>query len=143
MKNRLIKKEVCPKCGREHHGFYINPVCLCGHQLRDLNGWEIRCLGGEVDEFQSLSVFEKRYLLREIEWNSRDLMWQGGFGVFILVHYFILLFRCGDIMAEHIAATIVAAVAGIIIGGYMLGIIAKTIYFRWLKKMDTIFFMNN
>ena len=141
--SKFFKKAVCPKCGREQHGFYINPFCMCGHRLRDFNGWEKHCLGAEDDEFQSLSVFTKRDLLRQVEWNSCDVMWQGGFLAFVLIHYSLILFKFRDTLADDTGMIILAAVVGTIIGAELLRIVAKTIYFHWLKKKDILFFKQN
>lgn len=33
---KLIKRIKCPECGAEFKGFWVNPICTCGHQIRDL-----------------------------------------------------------------------------------------------------------
>lgn len=138
--NKFLKKAVCPKCGREQQGYYISPVCLCGHQLREYNGWEKACLDGCGDEFQALSVFKKRDLLRQSEWNGTDVKWQAGFRLLILVNYLILLFKSKEVMSEYIAVTSLAAVVGVILAADLTRIIVKTIYYQRLRKKDKQFF---
>lgn len=134
---KIIKTEICPKCGAKHKGFYINPVCHCGHMFRQLNGWELHLLGGTDKEFRRMTVFEKRYTLREIEWSWPD----------VKLHLMLLIFPVLAFIVAAETATlsditrlIMTLIAAIMFDYILFKIVLKTIYFDFQTRKDKKYF---
>lgn len=134
------KRMVCSKCGMEHKDFYVNPICFCGHQIRELTNWEKYMLKNSInnDEYKKLSALEKREIFREIEWSVSDVKWQLGIAVCLLILYlyFILSVENLVLILEYKMVAILVILVGIVLLTKVLFVIAKTGYFWYLGKRD-------
>ena len=140
----LIKNITCPKCGTTYKDFYINPICTCGHQIRELSKRErYTCENFDEDE----SVYEKRTKLRDSVWSVADSF--SFFGTafsslgWTLLLDFALWIQRDDLSCDKADFTVslfIAAILTIIFALYSIGVACLSWYFKRLKCMDDKYF---
>lgn len=141
---KLIKNITCPKCGATYKGFYINPICTCGHQIREFSRMEkYTCENFDEDE----SVYEKRTELRNSVWNVADSFSYFGIAfsslVWMLLADFVLWTQRDAPSwdkADFTVALFIAAIFTTIFALFSVGVVCLSWYFKRLKCMDDKYF---
>lgn len=138
---KLIKRIKCPECGAEFEGFWVNPICTCGHQLRELTTTE--AAWSNIDEYDT--VQDKRDSVRNSEWGFVDFKW---ISIIILSFIpidiaFIIKFLIPCNSTTDVVMLISAIVMGVSMVLFWIYALIKTIYFKRLEnKDDEYFFLN-
>lgn len=137
---KIIKNSICPECGKKQSGFFVNPMCFCGHQSRKLNGWEQRLLNNfqiSEEEFSLLTTQEKRSFFREAEWHWVDIKSNLIFSMCPFCALFVIVGSdtFSDIWKLRLSA--IASTAFILAEGR---IVIKSIYFDYQGIKDKFYF---
>lgn len=135
---KLIKRIKCPECGAEFKGFWVNPICTCGHQLRELTTTE--AAWSNIDEYDTIQ--EKRDSVRNSEWGFVDFKW---ISIMILSFIpidiaFIIKFLIPCSSTTDLVMLISAIVMGVSMVLYWIYVLIKTIYFKRLDRKDDEYF---
>lgn len=138
---KLIKRIKCPECGAEFKGFWVNPICTCGHQLRELTTTE--AAWSNIDEYDTIQ--EKRDSVRNSEWGFVDFKW---ISIMILSFIpidiaFIIKFLIPCSSTTDLVMLISAIVMGVSMVLYWIYVLIKTIYFKHLENIDDEYFFLN
>lgn len=135
---KLIKRIKCPECGAEFKGFWVNPICTCGHQLRELTTTE--AAWSNIDEYDAIQ--DKRDSVRNSEWGFVDFKW---ISIMILSFIpidiaFIIKFLIPCSSTTDLVMLISAIVMGVSMVLYWIYVLIKTIYFKRLDRKDDEYF---
>lgn len=138
---KLIKRIKCPECGAEFEGFWVNPICTCGHQLRELTTTE--AAWSNIDKYDA--VQDKRDSVRNSEWGFVDFKW---ISIIILSFIpidiaFIIKFLIPCNSTTDLVMLISAIVMGVSMVLFWIYALIKTIYFRRLENIDDKYFFLN
>lgn len=138
---KLIKRIKCPECGAEYKGFWVNPICTCGHQLRELTTTE--AAWSNIDEYDTIQ--DKRDSVRNSEWGFVDFKW---ISIMILSFIpidiaFIIKFLIPCSSTTDLVMLISAIVMGVSMVLYWIYVLIKTIYFKHLENIDDEYFFLN
>lgn len=138
---KLIKRIKCPECGAEFEGFWVNPICTCGHQLRELTTTE--AAWSNIDEYDA--VQDKRDSVRNSEWGFVDFKW---ISIIILSFIpidiaFIIKFLIPCNSTTDLVMLISAIVMGVSMVLFWIYALIKTIYFKRLENIDDKYFFLN
>lgn len=138
---KLIKRIKCPECGAEFKGFWVNPICTCGHQLRELTTTE--AAWSNIDEYDAIQ--DKRDSVRNSEWGFVDFKW---ISIIILSFIpidiaFIIKFLIPCSSTTDLVMLISAIVMGVSMVLYWIYVLIKTIYFKHLENIDDEYFFLN
>ena len=138
---KLIKRIKCPECGAEYKGFWVNPICTCGHQLRELTTTE--AAWSNIDEYDTIQ--DKRDNVRNSEWGFVDFKW---ISIIILSFIpidiaFIIKFLIPCSSTTDLVMLISAIVMGVSMVLYWIYVLIKTIYFKHLENIDDEYFFLN
>lgn len=138
---KLIKRIKCPECGAEFKGFWVNPICTCGHQLRELTTTE--AAWSNIDEYDAIQ--DKRDSVRNSEWGFVDFKW---ISIMILSFIpidiaFIIKFLIPCSSTTDLVMLISAIVMGVSMVLYWIYVLIKTIYFKHLENIDDEYFFLN
>lgn len=134
----LIKRIKCPECGAEFEGFWVNPICTCGHQLRELTTTE--AAWSNIDKYDA--VQDKRDSVRNSEWGFVDFKW-----ISIIILSFIpidIAFIINFLIPCNSTTDLVMLISAIVMGVSMvlfwIYVLIKTIYFKRLDRKDDEYF---
>lgn len=135
---KLIKRIKCPECGAEYKGFWVNPICTCGHQLRELTTTE--AAWSNIDEYDTIQ--EKRSAARAAGWNIARFK----LATFMDIPYVLMAanFIVKIFLPVESTLGLVMLIGAIIMGVYMaldwIYALIKTIYFKNLESKDDKYF---
>lgn len=138
---KLIKRIKCPECGAEFKGFWINPICTCGHQLRDLTSTE--AAWSNIDEYDT--VQDKRDSVRNSEWGFVDIKWRSIMDLTFILFDAVFIFKILPyLFPTKSTLDLVMLIGAIVMGAsvilhWIYGLI-KTRYFEYLENKDDEYF---
>ena len=141
---KLIKRIKCPECGAEYKGFWVNPICTCGHQLRELTTTE--AAWSNIDKYDA--VQDKRDSVRNSEWGFVDFKWCSIMDLTFILFDAVFIFKNLPYLFPTKSTLNLVILIGVIVMGvsvilHWIYALIKTIYFKHLEnKDDEYFFLN-
>ena len=141
---KLIKRIKCPECGAEFKGFWVNPICTCGHQLRELTTTE--AAWSNIDKYDTIQ--DKRDSVRNSEWGFVDFKWRSIMNFTFILFDAVFIFKIlSYLFPTKSTLGLVMLIGAIIMGVYMaldwIYALIKTIYFKHLENIDYEYFFLN